>query len=106
MKAKLEELLSKLTKNQFEVGNYAPISAFPWTAPCDAVIQARAYPASNAITYITFNIDDGRVFNLTAPAGTAQSGEIIVKKGAVLSNYQYSNLLGGGSYIGYIPLKK
>lgn len=105
MKAKLEELLSELTNDHFRVGDYQAISAIPWTAPCDAVIQARVYPATAATSYITFNIDDGRVFSLTAYGGTALSGEITVKKGAVISNYQNANLAAGASYIGYIPLR-
>lgn len=106
MKMDLKELMSKLVSNQSEVGSYAPINSVPWTAPCDAVIQARVYPATAATSYITFNIDDGRIFNLTAYGGTALSGEITVKKGAVISNYQQANLAAGASYIGYIPLKK
>lgn len=87
----------------FSVGSYADITSFPWTAPHDCMVEARVYPNSATTTYMTFNLSDGRVFNLTALSGSALSGEILVKKGTVCSNYQYSNL-GSGSYIGYIPL--
>lgn len=105
MKMDLKELLSKLTNDHFRVGDYQAISAFPWTAPCDAVIEGRVYPASAATSYMTFNISDGRVFSLTAYGGTALSGMTIVKKGTVLSNYQYNNLAPVASYLGYISLR-
>ena len=101
----LTDILNEvLPSGSFEIGSYSAIPSFPWTAPYDCVVQARVYPASTANSYISFNLNDGRAFNLTAVNGTALSGEILVKKGTVLSNYQYSNLAPNASYIGYIPI--
>ena len=97
---------SMIQASDFSVGDFTTISEFPWTAPCDAVIEGRVYPATSATSYMTFNISDGRIFSLTAYGGTALSGMTIVKKGAVLSDYQSGNLATGASYLGYIPLKK
>lgn len=96
---------STIQASDFSVGDFTTIDAFPWTAPCDAVIEGRVYPVTATTSYMTFNISDGRVFSLTAYGGTALSGVTLVKKGSVLSNYQSGNLAAGASYIGYIPLK-
>lgn len=97
---------STIQASDFSVGDFTAIDATPWTAPCDAIIEGRVYPATSATSYMTFNISDGRVFSLTAYGGTALSSMTIVKKGTTISNYQSGNLAAGASYIGYIPLKK
>lgn len=99
----VKKTLTKTLKQMLSVGSYEDIPSFPWTAPRDCMVEARVYPSASTTAYITFTLSDGRRFNLTALNGSALSGEILVKKGTVLSNYQHANL-GSGSYAGYIPL--